>query len=136
MPTLEPTPFLRRVLKADALLCLAAAVLHLGFAARLDSLLGLPAPLLVGPGVFLLAYVALLVAMATSRAVWSWLFPLIVGGNVGWGLCCIGLSAAGGVTALGHAYLWLNAMAVFVFAALQWRGWRATPAGGSAWRAA
>ena len=44
MPTLEPTPFLRRVLKADALLCLAAAVLHLGFAARLESLLDLSAP--------------------------------------------------------------------------------------------
>ena len=138
MSAIQPTTFVRRLLLADALVCLAAAVLHLALTGALVSLLGLPAPLLTASGVFLLAYVALLVAMARGHAVWSWLFPLIVVGNVGWGLGCIGLSLAGsaGLTPLGHAYLWANALAVFVFAALEWRGWRAVPAAGSAWRPA
>ena len=138
MSTLQPTGFLRRVLLADAFVCLAAAVLHLALTSALMSLLGLPAPLLVATGAFLVAYVALLVAMARGQTVWSWLFPLIVSGNVGWGLGCIALSVAGaaGLTPLGHVYLWANALAVFVFAALEWRGWRAVPAAGSAWRPA
>ncbi len=141
MSTIQPTGFLRRVLLADAFVCLAAAVLHLALTSALVSLLGLPAPLLVATGVFLVAYVALLVAMARGQHVWSWLFPLIVWGNVGWGVGCIALSLNGGwggvpLTMLGHAYLWANALAVFVFAALEWRGWRAAPGSGAALRTA
>ncbi len=129
MLSIQPTPFLRRLLVLDALTCSAVAALQLVALSPLVELLGLSAPLLFGSAVFLIAYVALLVAMARSRRVWSWLLPLIVAGNTAWGMACLMLAAGGWlpVTALGQAYLAIQALAVFVFAALQWRGWRASP---------
>ena len=58
--------YLRNVLLADALSCLATGALQLLFTDALVSLLRLPAPLLAGTGWFLLAYGAAvaLVAMA------------------------------------------------------------------------
>ncbi|MGB3068919.1 MAG: hypothetical protein WBC18_10240 [Ottowia sp.] len=129
MLSIHPTPFLRRVLLLDAITCTAAAALQLLGTAALGQWLGLGTPLLVGSAVFLVGYVALLIAMARAARVWSWLLPFIVAGNTAWGLACLALAFGGvmPVTGLGKAYLVVQALAVFVFAELEWKGWRASP---------
>jgi hypothetical protein len=53
--------YLRRLLLVDAGSCTIAALLLIGAAAPLGSLLGLPQPLLFWAGIILLPFVALLV---------------------------------------------------------------------------
>lgn len=122
MSAISNHPGLKTILTLDAIVCAAAAALQLAFANPLSPLLGLAVPLLVGSGVFLVAYVALLLLMARAENIWPWLLQLVVCGNVAWGLGCLVLAFdVPGVTGLGTAYLLVNTLAVFVVAALQWR---------------
>jgi len=50
--------FLPNVMWADAASCAATGALQVAFTGALAALTGLPAPLLAGTGVFLLAYAA------------------------------------------------------------------------------
>ena len=59
--------FLPRVMWADAASCAATGALQVAFTDALARLTGLPAPLLLGTGVFLLAYAAMAAFMAGRR---------------------------------------------------------------------
>ncbi|HSI59714.1 MAG TPA: hypothetical protein VLA16_19290, partial [Ideonella sp.] len=69
MNTLAMSPFLRRVLTADAALSGASAVLMLAGSGSLSSLTGLPTTLLAVAGAALLPYVAWLLWLARRPAV-------------------------------------------------------------------
>lgn len=120
--------FLPRVMAADALSCAATGALQLGLGDTLARLTGLPAPLLGGTGVFLLAYAALAAWMARRPVPPRRLIGLVIVGNLAWAAGCVALLLGGGVapTALGVAWVLAQAVVVLVLAELQWMGLRAS----------
>jgi hypothetical protein len=120
--------FLPNVMWADAASCAATGAIQVAFTDALARLTGLPAPLLVGTGVFLLAYAAAAAFMATRRTPPRALIGLVVVGNFGWAVACVALLMSGlfAVTALGMAWVLAQALCVVVLAELQWTGLRRT----------
>lgn len=116
--------FLRGVLWADAASCFASGALQLAALDALPRLFGLPQLLLLDTGVFLVAY-ALLAAWAASRPVppRGWV-ALFAAGNLAWAAGCGLLVALLQPTALGVAWIAMQAIAVLVLADLQWMGLR------------
>lgn len=126
MRSVLPSPLLRGGLLLDASVSAAAGLLQVGSGARGADALGLPAPLLSGSGGFMLVYAAVLVLMARSRALWAPMVQAVVIGNVGWALGCVAALCLSlpAPTALGTAWLLLQAVAVLVFAAAEGLGLR------------
>jgi hypothetical protein len=120
--------FLSRVMGVDAASCAATGALQLGFTDQLARLTGLPASLLIGTGVFLLAYAAAAAAMALRATPPRTLIALVAIGNFGWAAACAALLASGvfAVTALGMAWVIAQAVTVVLLAEAQWMGLRAT----------
>jgi hypothetical protein len=120
--------FLSRVMGVDAASCAATGALQLGFTDQLARLTGLPASLLIGTGVFLLAYAAAAAAMALRATPPRTLIALVAIGNFGWAAACAALLASGvfAVTALGMAWVIAQAVTVVLLAEAQWMGRRAT----------
>ncbi len=120
--------FLSRVMGVDAASCAATGALQLGFTDSLARLTGLPAGLLIGTGLFLLAYAAAAAAMALRASPPRTLIGLVAIGNFGWAAACVTLLASGlfPVTALGMAWVIAQAATVVLLAEAQWMGLRAT----------
>jgi hypothetical protein len=124
--TVTVTPFLRNALLLDAIgsapIGLALAVASGTFA----SLFALPQPLLVAVAVCIVVWVAML-AMAARRpaipASLAWTFVL---GNAFWVAASFAILFAGLIqpNALGSAFIIAQALAVALFAWLQWIGVR------------
>ena len=117
---------LRRALLADAIISGATGALMALAATPLSGLLGLPAALLFGAGAVLLPFAAFLLYLATRTrvpraAAWS-----VVGCNVLWAVASLALLATGWMdpTALGYAFTIFQALAVALFAELQYFGIR------------
>lgn len=124
MKTVCPSRLLKLALIADAVVSGAVAVLQLAAPGWLSELLHLPRVLLVETGGFLVAYTILLVVLARSARVWFSLIAIVVIGNVGWAASCVALLASGVLSpsALGKAFVVVQAVAVLLFAALQAKG--------------
>ncbi len=118
--------FLPNVMWADAASCAATGALQVAFTGALAGLTGLPAPLLMSTGVFLLAYAAMAAFMASRSTPPRTLIGLVVVGNFGWAVACISLLVSGifPVTAVGVAWVLAQAVCVIVLAELQWTGLR------------
>lgn len=113
---------LKAILLLDAATGVTVALLHFAVPHLLSQWLGLPVPLLLGSAVLLLCYVALLVGMARAPRIRRWVLLFLVGANVAWALACLALAVGlAGATWLGTAYLAMQAMTVFAFAAWQWQ---------------
>ncbi|MET3182355.1 UNVERIFIED_ORG: hypothetical protein ABIC43_005531 [Variovorax guangxiensis] len=123
--------FLPNVMWADAASCAATGALQVAFTDALARLTGLPAPLLMGTGVFLLAYAAMAAFMASRPTPPRTLIGLVVVGNFGWAVACISLLVSGifPVTAVGVAWVLAQAVCVIVLAELQWTGLRRSRGG-------
>jgi hypothetical protein len=128
MHGLMPSLTLRRALWADAFVSAGAGLLQLAGGAALAARMGLPEPLVWATGLFMLLYVATLLWLARGKPIASWCVAVIVYGNTVWAAACIAIWASGEVlpTALGIAYLLLQALAVLALAAWQFLGWRAS----------
>lgn len=124
--------FLPRVMWADAASCATTGALQVAFTGALAALTGLPAPLLVGTGLFLLAYAAVAALTAMRRTPPRTLIGLVVLGNFGWAVACVALLVSGmfPVTAVGIAWVLAQAVCVVVLAELQWTGLRRTRGAG------
>lgn len=120
--------FLSRIMWIDAVSCAATGALQVGFTDVLARLTGLPGGLLLGTGLFLLAYAAAAAAMACSATPPRTLIGLVAVGNFGWAASCAALLASGvfAVTALGTAWVVAQAVTVVLLAEAQWMGLRAT----------
>lgn len=106
---------LRRLLRLDALTCLACGLL-LGLGA--DALavpLGLPAALLLGAGLALFPCAALML-LASERAASRPLVLLIVAGNWAWVAASLLVLVLGAPTPLGGGFVLVQAAVVAVFA--------------------
>jgi hypothetical protein len=128
MDVIKPNPFLRRVLLADAAASIAVAVVQIAATSVLASLLNLPSYLLTGTGAFLVGYVVLLLALSRAQTVFTSLLTLVIVGNLAWGLGCLVVAQAisPSPSILGNAYLLVQALVVWVFAALEWKGLRSS----------
>ncbi|QNK65545.1 hypothetical protein [Variovorax sp. PAMC26660] len=120
--------FLPTVMWTDAASCAATGALQVAFTDALAGWTGLPAPLLMGTGVFLLVYAAAAAFMASRSTPPRTLIGLVIVGNFGWALACIALLASGmfTITALGVAWVLAQVLCVVVLAELQWTGLRRT----------
>jgi hypothetical protein len=123
---IAPSPTLRHALIADAAVSGGAGLLHVVGGATVDSLLGLPQALVLGTGLFMLAYAAMLVGLvraSTLRRLW---IALIVIGNFAWADACVALWAFDLIspTPLGTAWLLAQAAGVTALAVWQGIGWR------------
>ena len=117
---------LRLALKLDAVASGALGLLAAVAAPMLETLLGIPAALLLPLGLFLVAYAAAVWltgarARLSRTAAWA-----VVGLNAVWAIDSLALVAAGWLplTALGVAFVLAQAAAVTLFAALQILGLR------------
>jgi hypothetical protein len=120
--------FLSRVMWLDAASCAATGALQLLPGDALARWTGLPNALLVGTGWFLLAYAAAAAWMASRASAPRRAIGLVVLGNLLWAVGCgaLLLSAALNLSALGVAWVLVQAVVVVVLADLQWMGLRAS----------
>lgn len=121
-----PSPFLRRVLWADALVSAAVGAVMAAAATPIEALTRLPAGLLAPAGLALLPYAAYLVWLATRPAVPAMAVAVPIGLNLLWAVDCAWLAFAGPVspTSLGLAFLGVQAVTVVLFAELEFTGLR------------
>jgi hypothetical protein len=124
MNFLSSPRFLPTVLWLDAATCAGTGVLQLALPGRVAEVLRLAPALVAATGWVLLAAAALAVIGARNTARRAPILLLVVG-NAFWVLGCIELLlTAGGLTAIGQAWLALQAIAVGVLAELEWLGLR------------
>lgn len=126
MPNVQSSSFLRRVLIADAFTCVVTGLLMLLGAGFLEPLLGLPATLLQNAGLALLPIAGFIAYVATRPQLSRRLVWLVIAGNAIWVADSIVLLMSGWVapTALGQAFIVVQAVAVAVFAELEYFGIR------------
>ncbi|WP_395447591.1 hypothetical protein ACHMW7_22010 [Aminobacter sp. UC22_36] len=120
------TPFLRNVLNADALVSGAAGILMMLGAPLLSPLLELPAELLFWAGLALVPFVAMLVVIARRPTVSKLVLIDIIAINALRVVGSFALLVSGLVqpNLLGIAFVAAQALAVAVFAELQFVGIR------------
>lgn len=119
--------FLPRVLLVDAVATGATAALLLVGAEFLQPLLNLPAALLRGAGLFLVPFVACVVALSWMPRVPPRAMTAVVAINAAWVVASVWLVVGGPFqpSVLGTAFVLMQAAAVAVFADLGWFGLRA-----------
>lgn len=113
------TTNLRAALRVDAVASGALGLLSAAGAVLLGPVLGLPVPLLVGAGLFLVVWAAgllVLAATATVPRAGAW---AVVAVNAAWVVGSVGVVLVVGPTALGVAFLVAQAIAVAVF--VEWQ---------------
>lgn len=126
MPTDQSNGFLRRVLLLDAVSSGGMGLLALMFATPIAGLLNLPESLLTQVGLVLLpfaAFVGYLASRSTPSRLGVW---IVIGLNALWVIDSILILATGWVepNALGYAVVIAQALAVSVFAELEYVGLR------------
>lgn len=117
---------LRRALLTDAVVSGAAALLLLAGAGMLTELFGLPVPLMRYAGLLLVPFVALVAFVGTRADIPRGAAWAIVAINVAWVAGSLLLLVSGWVapTILGYVFVIAQAVAVGIFAELQWIGLR------------
>ncbi len=127
---INPSLLLRRAVLADAVFSGASALLLSLGAGALAPLLNLPEALLRETGLFLIAYTALVGWLGTRQSMPKPLLWIVIAGNAAWTAASIALLFSGAVTPnlLGGAAVAMQAIAVGVFAELQYVGLRRSQA--------
>jgi hypothetical protein len=115
---------LRLALVADAAVTGANAVAYLAGAAVLDSLLGVPAGLLLALGAALAVYSALVLRLATRPTIPRAGVLAVIDANIVWAAASVLVLALDTFTpdAAGQVWAVVQAVAVAGFAAIQWIG--------------
>jgi hypothetical protein len=123
---IQPSSLLRRAILADAIFSGASALLLSFGAGALAPLTNLPEALLRETGLFLIAYAALVGWLGTRQSMPKALVWIVIAGNAAWTVGSIALLFSGAVTPnlLGEAAMAMQAIAVGVFAELQYLGLR------------
>jgi len=117
---------LRLALKTDAVASGGLGVLALALGGLLDGPLGIPQSFLVAVGVFLLAYAAFLVVIATRPRVIAPAVWLVIVGNAAWVVASVVFAFVDWypLTTLGVVVVLAQAVAVAVLAEMQVIGLR------------
>jgi hypothetical protein len=119
-----PSLFLRRVLQLDAVATGATGIMLLGGTSLLQSLLNLPAALMNYAGLFCVAWAVTLGFTSLRKQISRNFVWTIIAANAFWTLGSIALLVSGYVapTLLGYVFVIAQALAVGVFAELQYVG--------------
>lgn len=127
--TLAISPILRKSLLADAFVSGAAAILMIAGAGVLGPFLNLPSALLFWSGLALVPFVGLLFVLARREVAPRLLILDIVLVNLLWVVASFAIMMAGVVApnTLGVLFITAQALAVALFAALQFAGMRTAP---------
>jgi hypothetical protein len=123
---MNPSAFLRRVLALDSASCLAIGLLLAAGAGPLSELFGLGETLLFGAGLLLLPLAALIAWLALQPVPPAPLVWVVIVGNVAWtaeSFLLISTESAR-ITALGTAFVAVQAAAVLGIASLEYVGVR------------
>jgi hypothetical protein len=130
MRTLHVSRLLRFALILDAVATFVTAAAMLFFAPALQAWLNLPVGLLIGAGVFMLGYAAVVAALSRRATLPRWAVWTIIVGNALWAIECVALAFLGvfAPSALGVAFLLVQAGIVAGFAELQYVGLRRSAA--------
>lgn len=122
----QPSPFLRRVLWADAIVSAVVGVVMAMAAPLIERLTGLPADLLVPAGLALLPCAAFLAWLVTRPAVPLAAVGVPIALNLLWAVDCAWVAFGGQVqpNGWGHAFLAVQALTVLLFAELEFIGLR------------
>jgi hypothetical protein len=128
---IHPSPLLRRALLADAGFSGLSALLLSIAAGALASLLAVPETFLRETGLFLIAYAALVGWLGTRPSMPKVVAWMVVAGNAVWTAASIALLFSGWVSPnlLGEAAVAMQAIAVGIFAELQYVGLRRSAQG-------
>lgn len=128
MPALSP--YLRKVLLADAVVSGAAGLAMIGGADLVKDLLGLPSGLLFWAGIALIPFVAMLAMIARAGRAPSWLIASIIATNFAWvaGSLFVTFGPAFAPSLFGQVFVIAQAAIVGVFAELQIIGLRRSAA--------
>lgn len=126
MTILQPSPFLRQALLADAVTSGACGCLMLLGAGFLTGMLGLPGPLLKTSGALLIPYGGLVAYLGTRHALPRVVVSAIILGNAIWAVDSLLLLVSGWVepTRAGTVFVVAQALAVALYAELQVMGMR------------
>ena len=124
MNTLRVSPLLRFALRLDAIATAVTGTAMTAFAAPLSPLLQLPANLMIAAGIFMLLYAVIVAWLGQRDVLPRWAVWTVVLGNALWAIDCAALTFVGGLSpsALGIAFLLVQAAVVFGFAELQYVG--------------
>lgn len=124
--TFSLSPLLRFALRLDAAASAMTALVCLTGPGVLANVLGLPAQFLVMVGLTCLAWAVVTGFTSTRRQVAAWAIWAIIAFNAVWVLESVMLLVLGWVqpTALGVAFVLVQALAVAMFAELQFIGLR------------
>ncbi len=129
MNTFQASPFLRRVLLADAVLAGGAGLLMALLATPLEPWLSIPASLLQAAGIGFVAFAILAAVVARSQrpariAVWAVILVNVVGV-----VECVGLLLGNWISPslLGILFVLALALVMAVFAALEYAGLKQSP---------
>jgi hypothetical protein len=123
---LDHPKFLRRVLLADAAICLATGLLMTFGAGLIAGQTQLPPELLRPAGLSLFPIAAFIAFVATRRTLSRAGVWLVIMGNVGWVGASLGVLLGGAISpnAFGYAFVAVQALAVAVLAELEFTGVR------------
>lgn len=126
MQSINLNPFLRGALAVDAIGSGAVGVLLAAMPAQLAALFNLPQALLADVGLFFIVYAAVVAFLATRARLPSLIVWIVIVGNALWLVQSVGFLLVGGFapTKLGTAFVLAQALAVGVFAELQFIGLR------------
>lgn len=127
---INPSLLLRRAIQIDAVVSGAMALLLTCASGLVAGLTNLPDALLLQSGLFLIVYVAFIGWLGTRATMPKLLVLAVIIGNAGWTLGSIGLLFSGAVSPnlLGQLFVAAQAIAVGVFAELQFMGLRKSSA--------
>jgi hypothetical protein len=122
MPVKTYQNFLRYVLWADAISCLVCGMLQVALTGPLSLYFGLSLTLLMGTGVFLLLYGAVVAFLATRSRVPGAILWLLIVGNTVWGVLAVAILMGGDerITLFGKGYITAQALTVLILAQLQY----------------
>jgi hypothetical protein len=126
MSLTEHPKFLRNVLIADAVTCVATGMLMTLGAALLGKLTQLPPELLRAAGLSLFPIAAFIAFVATRQRLRRTGVWLLILGNAGWVAASLWLLLGGAISpnAMGYAFVAVQAAAVAVLAELEFAGLR------------
>ena len=121
---IEPSPLLRRVLVADAVICLIAAADLILLTGLARDLTGLPEGLLRGAGIVLLVVAATVLWLARRAQVPALAIKVLIALNLVWAVDSVLLLLSGWVepTAFGTSVVLVQAAVTLVVAGLQAAG--------------
>jgi hypothetical protein len=120
------TPFLRNVLRTDAVLSGITALVLMADAGPLAGITGLPAGVLQAVGAALVPWTALLAWLSSRPIAPTALVATVIGLNFVWTLDCAlaAFGVIGSPSAFGVAVLAVQAIGTVVVAELEWLGLR------------